>query len=624
MTPQQVRKAFDKSPKTKVEIQRLTRPKKTEKPTKATRLTSQFKKPKLLLDVPMASSSPVVLYKVPNWFVYPEKPEVSIIIPMFRSGLAIKNLIDSWDLHNDGIKVEIIFVDDNCPHNSKSVVLQKWAETKNGIPAGKIIYSPENQGFGISCNIGASYASGDYLIFLNADTTVTPGWLRPIVRLLKKEEVGIVGNMQLKKSGGKDIVDSAGSEWNWNASCFQHIGRDIYNGTPLPKPFLLDNCPKDLFEAQEREMVTGACLAIRKKLFDDIGGFNPNYRLAYWEDSEICMVVKELGYKVMYQPNSRIYHVGSHSNSGGHRFHDHNVAFFMNKWVASGRIDPLLNSKRSSNIDVNNIVVRRQGAHGDALIAAAVVPALKKKHPNCKVSFSTMCPEVVDGNPFIDKIVDDQNLSERSFHVYYNLDMAYEYRPNTNILKAYAEAVGVKAEDCALFLKTTPVPDLPESYIVFHAGKTNWVGRDWASSKFDILASQLQKMGHKVICVGTTRDNRTACDLDLRGKTNISELAHVIKNCKLFVGIDSFPMHVAQTFDVPGVCFFGSINPDTRIVSNKIRPVVATGLKCLGCHHRQPAPCVVTSECETQFLDCINQVSVQQMMSNIKDVLGLI
>jgi len=622
MTPEQIRKSFDKKTEKSVAAKRVSVLRQNAtRPIKSQRLTAPFKKPKLLLDTPVVSSQLYVPYRTPSWFESKDKADISVIIPMFRSYSAVKDLITSWDLTNDGTKIEIIFVDDCCPQNSKDAVLSKWLERKTELtgPIGKIIYSPENQGFGVSCNIGAMNATGDYLIFLNADTQVTPGWIRPIIRQLKKDEVGIVGNLQLKS---KDIIDSAGSEWNWSSSSFEHIGRDIYNGVRLRSPFFLTNCPKEIFEAQEREMVTGACLAIRKSLFQEIGGFNPNYRIAYWEDSEICMTVREMGYKVMYQPNSRIYHSGQHSKSAGHKFNEHNKNFFMNKWVNSGRIDKFVKAKRDAGPDVKSIVIRRQAAHGDVLVAAAIAPALKKMYPGCKVMFSTICPEVLEGNPHIDKVVADEDLGERSFHLYYNLDMAYEYRPHSNLLKAYADVVGVSVDDCSLFLNTKVVDNLPDEYVVLHAGRTNWAGRDWSSMKFDILSKQIQQSGHKVVCIGTLADNKVTCDLDLRGKTSISELAYVIKNAKLFVGIDSFPMHVAQTFDVPGVCFFGSIKPSTRIVSKNMVPVVAGDLKCLGCHHRQHAPCVVTSSCETQFLDCINQVSVAQMMERIQEAIG--
>ena len=622
MTPRQIREAFNQ--KRPQESRQKSNPHSVSanpqtKPIKVARLSSTLNNNKVILDTPVACLKPCVFYKTPEWFEKKDKADISIIIPLFKSHEVIKRLIDSWDFEDN---TEIIFVDDACPYYSRDVVVQHWATKNVKKPIGRILYSPENQGFGSSCNLGASVATGDYLIFLNADTVATPGWIRPIVRQLRKDDVGIVGNMQLKKINHKDTIDSAGSEWIWEHSAFQHTGRDYYNGIKLPHPFSIDNCPKEIFEIQEREMVTGACFGIRKELFNEIGGFNPNYRIAYWEDAEMCMSIKELGFKIIYQPNSRIYHEGHHSEAGGHKFHAHNRSYFINKWVTSGRIDKLVKQKRPNDKpEIRNILIRRQAAHGDVLIAAAIAPALKKMYPNCKISFSTFQPDVLKDNPHIDKIVDENTVGERSFQIYYNLDMTYECRPNTNILKAYADTVGVKPEDCELFLATEPVEELPEEYIVIHSGTTNWVGRNWSPPKFDILAAQLQQQGHKIVCVGNPRDNRPACDLDLRGKTTTQQLAHVVKNAKMFIGIDSFPMHIAQTFSVPGVCFFGSIKPELRLIGKSIIPVCAKNLSCLGCHHRQPAPCVSTVNCETQFLDCINLVTVQQMMDAVQEVL---
>jgi ADP-heptose:LPS heptosyltransferase len=268
-------------------------------------------------------------------------------------------------------------------------------------------------------------------------------------------------------------------------------------------------------------------------------------------------------------------------------------------------------------------VIKRDAAFGDVLIAAAVAPALKKKHPGASIIFNTNCHEVLKDNPFIDRVVFEEQISERSFQILYNLNFAYEYKPTTNILQAYAESVGVNRSDCSLFLKTEPIEGLPENFIVVHAGKTAWVGRDWSPMKFDVLAKRLRKDDYKVVCVGTGYDHLVSSDLDLRGKTSVNQLAYVMQKATAFVGIDSFPMHVTQVFDVPGVCFFGSIKPETRIISNKMIPVVAQGISCLGCHHKQPAPCTVTNQCETVTQDCINLVGIDQMFKKVKMILEM-
>lgn len=617
MNPKQMRKALLGPPKKPV-VSRHLRPIGRERPLKVHKSTHKLHGTATLVEVPNAGTKQSIEYPVPKWFKYSGSPKVSVIVPIYKSQGVLADLIDSWPLEDD---VEIIFVDDHCPNNSKDAVVKLWgkrlSELKNGV--GKIIFNIENKGYGTACNVGAEHASGEYIIFLNADTKVTPGWIDPIIELLQDKTVGIVGNMQIKEGGMWDnTIDSAGSEWTWAASSFVHIGRHSYKKQNIPMPYTLENAPADICTVAEREMVTGCCLAMRKDLYEYVGGYNPNYRIGYWEDAEICMTVRELGYKVLFQPKSVIYHKLSHTNSGGHEFQDFNRSFFFNKWVSSYRIDKLVADKRETSPNVGTVLLKRSGANGDVLVASAVAPAIKKMYPGCKITFCTNCKDVLANNPYIDKIIDSSDLHERAFQVYYNFDMIYEYRPNTNILDAYAEAVGAVRENCKLYLhKEALYQQLPKEYIVVHAGKTMWVGRDWKSDNFAEISQKLMASGEKVVCIGKESETAIPCTVDLRGKTTINQLATVISRAKMFIGIDSFPMHVAQVFNVPGHCFFGSILPETRIYSDKMKSITADGLGCLGCHHRKPTPCTVTNNCETGTLDCINLVTIDYMWKSI-------
>lgn len=564
-------------------------------------------------------------YPSADWFRNDKKVDVSIIVPMFKSRKVLQDLVNSWPNQETKYSWEIIFVDDHCPDNSKDSVVNLWKPRGFKQPIGKIIYNAENKGYGLSCNVGAEYALGTYLIFLNADTRVTPNWMDSLVDLMAEDEkVGIVGNMQLKEGGmWNGTIDSAGSEWVWGSEAFVHIGRHTYNRSELPVPMRPESAPEELHKVAEREMVTGCCQGISASLFRSVGGYNANYRVGYWEDSELCMTVKELGYKILFQPNSVIHHKLGHTNSGNHKHQSHNREYFFNKWVHSGRIDKLIGVPRSPLPEVKKILLKRAGAHGDVLVAGAVASALKEKH-NCKIVFATSCPEVLKNNPYIDKVIQNKEISYRDISVSYDLDMAYEYRPYTNILTAYANAVGVDPNRCRLYLDTQPPGvELPDDYVVIHPGKTMWAGRDWKKENFAVISTRLRDMGHKVVIVGRGGDESIPNDLDLRGKTTISQLAYVISKAKFFIGIDSFPMHVAQTFDTPGVCFFGSVDPASRILSPKMTSIIAKNLSCLGCHHRKPTPCTVTNSCLTGTLDCINLVSVDDMWSNIMMHLNL-
>lgn len=278
-------------------------------------------------------------YHVPAWFTNTEKVDVSIIVPMYKSSEVIAEQIKNWNFMDDGLKKEIIYVNDGCPESSSDVVVSSWEMFRNHAKSskepinhfnklGRIINLSHNAGFSNACNMGSQTAKGDYLIFLNADTMTTPNWIKPMIDLLS-DQIGLVGNLQLKYNGN---IDSAGSEWSSKYKTFLHIGRDIYQGKRLNKPIHISDIPEDLLIASERDMVTGCCMAIKKTLFDAIGGFDIGYRVGYWEDSDLNMEVKSRGYKIYYQPESIIYHKGSHTKSGNHPFILANTERFHQKW----------------------------------------------------------------------------------------------------------------------------------------------------------------------------------------------------------------------------------------------------------------------------------------------------
>jgi ADP-heptose:LPS heptosyltransferase/GT2 family glycosyltransferase len=558
-------------------------------------------------------------YPTPEWFRTTQKVDVSVIIPLFKSNEVLLDLIRSWQFDNK-LNVEIIFVDDNCPNQSKEIVIKAFNSRKAEIkkPIGKILVNKVNGGYGAACNAGASVATGDFLIFLNADTELTQNWIKPIVDVFEDQTVGLVGNLQLKRGGGWDgTIDSAGSEWRWGDDSFVHIGRHSYKKSGIAQPMKPELAPKDVMQVGEREMVTGCCFAIKAKLFNYIGGLNPNYRIGYWEDSEICMNVKELGYKVMFTPHSVIYHKLGHTSSGGHKFFRYNKEYFFNKWVKSGRLHKLLLPPEKGPV-VNSILIKRTSAHGDALVAAGVCAALKKQHPNAEIYFSSLFSELAQNNPYIDKIVEIKDIRSVSPDVFYNLDLAYEWRPNTNILTAYAELCGVKKEDCVVHLPQKQYEEpLPEEFIIIHPGRTDWVGRDWPHENFVQLANILLERGERIVCVGKHSEGQIPCTLDLRGKTTIAELTWIMAKSKLFIGIDSFPMHIAQVANIPGIAFFGCVKPELRIFNKKMSGITAQNLACLGCHHRKPAPSTVTKNCETGTHDCVKKVSVQEMLDAV-------
>lgn len=267
--------------------------------------------------IPKQSPAKISLYKDNS------KPsEVSIIIPLYKSKDFILKQIENW---HDDFGCELIYIDDCCPQQSYKY-----------IDNGKILKTNRNCGYGTACNLAATYATGKYLIFLNADCIVTPNWIKP---LYEYRDAGIVGNLQLKENGN---IDSAGSEWSWKDGSFLHIGKHIYQHQLLDRP--LNYLPDDLKEVAEREMITGCCFMISANLFREVGGFDSIYRIGYWEDADLNLNIRSKGYKVLYQPNSVIYHYGGHS--GGGQFFSQNKEKFYEKWVHNYVIDDYIREPR--------------------------------------------------------------------------------------------------------------------------------------------------------------------------------------------------------------------------------------------------------------------------------------
>jgi ADP-heptose:LPS heptosyltransferase len=269
-----------------------------------------------------------------------------------------------------------------------------------------------------------------------------------------------------------------------------------------------------------------------------------------------------------------------------------------------------------------DILINRMGSAGDVLVAAAVCPALKKKYPDSRIYFATECHQSLHGNPAIDFVIKPD--PQRVFDLVINLDNAYENNQSENFLKSYADKAEVPLEDCYLFVKTDQV-NKPEmtNYVVVHAGESEgWVGRAWGKTNFRELALRLHYAGYQIVCVGSKKDNFVPSDVDVRNGTTVGELATIMRDAKAFIGVDSFPFHIAQAMQTPAVVFFGSVDPKTRIINDNVQAVVAKELPCLGCHSRKTGITYCTDVCETGDQACISRVSVDDMWRALLVVLN--
>lgn len=244
-------------------------------------------------------------------FPHHDFPLVSIVIPVFNQSAFTFQCLRSVCRHTFSISFEVIVVDDASRDDTAQVL-----RLAKGI---QVITNPQNLGFAGACNRGAESAHGRYLLFLNNDTLVTPGWLEQLVQTMENYAAcGAVGPRMLYPDG---TVQEAGSIL-WRDGSALAYGR---NGDPSDPEYSY---------LREVAYCSAACLLVKKDDFLDLGGFDPLFYPAYYEDSDLCLRIREMGRKVVFQPKSTVIHF-EYGTSGAEKAAARmrrNRIMFANKW----------------------------------------------------------------------------------------------------------------------------------------------------------------------------------------------------------------------------------------------------------------------------------------------------
>jgi GT2 family glycosyltransferase len=235
---------------------------------------------------------------------------VSIVIPVYGKAALTLGCLDAIAAHAPKVGYEIIVVDDASPDRTGVLLAQRAVRDKRLT----VVTHPVNAGFGASCNDGAKRAGGEYIVFLNNDTLPEQGWLDALVDHADAyPSVGVVGAKLLFPDGS---VQHAGVV----------IGADrnphhVYAGVRGDHPAVN--------KVRSMQIVTGACMLVRRELFDRLGGFDLGYRNGH-EDVDLCLRARRHGQFVHYCPDSVVVHLesvtrdatSSQSAANGRRYRD--------------------------------------------------------------------------------------------------------------------------------------------------------------------------------------------------------------------------------------------------------------------------------------------------------------
>ncbi|MBW2018925.1 MAG: glycosyltransferase [Deltaproteobacteria bacterium] len=236
--------------------------------------------------------------------------DCSIIIPVFNRVDYTKQCLEALVENTGGVEYEVIIVDNGSADGTGDFLKLLEGDVK-------IIRNNRNLGFAVACNQGAKAASGRYLTFLNNDTIPQKGWLSAMIKITEAEpNVGIVGSKLVYPETGK----------------IQHAGIVISKRKKNPYN-LYQNFPTDhpaVNRTRDFNAVTGACLLIRSDLFFEVGMFDESY-INCFEDVDLCLKVREMGLRVVYNPQSFLYHYEA-ASEGRKDGAEHSTKVFLEKW----------------------------------------------------------------------------------------------------------------------------------------------------------------------------------------------------------------------------------------------------------------------------------------------------
>lgn len=245
-----------------------------------------------------------------------KSPRVSIVIPVFNQAAYTAACLDALARDDEVRAVAEVIVVDNRSTDDTREVLDRAQST---FPSLAVVHLDRNTGFSPASNLGAERARGTKLVMLNNDTIPEPGWLTALENALDLPRAGIVGPKLLEPQSR--LVNHGGYVFSAVLGAF--FG--IYRGYPEDFP--------GVNRRREFQALLGACVMVRAETFKAVGGF-ADFGL---EDVDLCLKIRALGLRVLYEPHAVVLHHGSVTlkNSAAGSLPEADTREFSGRWPRS-------------------------------------------------------------------------------------------------------------------------------------------------------------------------------------------------------------------------------------------------------------------------------------------------
>jgi GT2 family glycosyltransferase len=227
--------------------------------------------------------------------------DVSIVIVSYNVRAMLRQCLNAVFEHTHGITFEVIVVDNSSHDGSPQMIRDEFPHI--------MLVESENKGFGHANNVGAKYAKGKYLFFLNPDTVLLNNAVKILFDFMDNHpKAGICGGNLFdadKKPARSYDVFLPSVAWELNLFSAMRLGKLRYgkntqfNHTPYPRKVAY---------------ITGADLMMKADLFLRLNGFDTDF-FVYYEETELAFRVKKAGYDAYSVPQAEIIHLEGKSFS---------------------------------------------------------------------------------------------------------------------------------------------------------------------------------------------------------------------------------------------------------------------------------------------------------------------
>ena len=215
-----------------------------------------------------------------------KQPKISIIVLSFNAFSYTKKCINSI-LSNTFTNYELIIFD----NGSKKQTVNGLKKLKIEYPEIKIIFSKNNLGFAKGNNEAFKSSSGEYVCFVNNDTLLPYGWLTSLYNSLRLDsKIGAVGPVSNSVSGRQKIIQKYELSDFFNYSKERIIKKN--KNTP-------------------RRRLAGLVVLLPRKIYQSIGGFSEDFKIGNYEDDDLSLKIRDLGYALMVNESVYVHHFGS-------------------------------------------------------------------------------------------------------------------------------------------------------------------------------------------------------------------------------------------------------------------------------------------------------------------------